>query len=124
MTAGQFLLRIDPVEAQEALARTRADVQDAQAELRDAERALVLGQDELPLRAHRRPCAIRHWPARLICRRAVSGQRQRSRMPNWPHRVRRRPRHHRGDRRGVAPGAAVGAPVSQGPHRQEGAMAC
>lgn len=47
VTAGQFLLRIDPVEAQEALARIRADVQDAQAELRDAERALVLGQDEL-----------------------------------------------------------------------------
>ena len=47
VTAGQFLLLIDPVEAQEALARTRADVQDAQAELRDAERALVLGQDEL-----------------------------------------------------------------------------
>ncbi|MDA1154706.1 MAG: efflux transporter periplasmic adaptor subunit [Proteobacteria bacterium] len=47
VTAGQFLLRIDPLEAQEALARIRADVQDAQAELRDAERALVLGQDEL-----------------------------------------------------------------------------
>lgn len=47
VTAGQFLLRIDPVEAQEALARIRVDVQDAQAELRDAERALVLGQDEL-----------------------------------------------------------------------------
>ncbi len=47
VTAGQFLLRIDPVEAQEALARIRADVQDAQAELRDAQRALDLGQDEL-----------------------------------------------------------------------------
>ncbi|WP_019953574.1 efflux RND transporter periplasmic adaptor subunit [Yoonia vestfoldensis] len=47
VTAGQLLLRIDPVEAQEALARIRADVQDAQAELRDAERALALGQDEL-----------------------------------------------------------------------------
>ncbi|WP_322890301.1 MULTISPECIES: efflux RND transporter periplasmic adaptor subunit [unclassified Yoonia] len=47
VTAGQLLLRIDPVEAQEALSRIRADVQDAQAELRDAERALELGQDEL-----------------------------------------------------------------------------
>ena len=47
VTAGQVLVRIDPVEAQAALSRTRADLQDAQAELRDAERALDLGQDEL-----------------------------------------------------------------------------
>jgi multidrug efflux pump subunit AcrA (membrane-fusion protein) len=47
VTEGQLLLRIDPVEAEEALARTRADVQDAEAELRDAQRALDLGQDEL-----------------------------------------------------------------------------
>ena len=47
VSAGQMLLRIDPVEAEAALARIRADVQDAQAELRDATRALALGQDEL-----------------------------------------------------------------------------
>jgi RND family efflux transporter MFP subunit len=45
--AGQVLLRIDPVEAEAALARARADLQDAEAELRDATRALDLGQDEL-----------------------------------------------------------------------------
>lgn len=44
---GQLLLRIDPVEAQAALDRVRADLQDAAAELRDAERALVLARDEL-----------------------------------------------------------------------------
>ncbi len=44
---GQLLLRIDPVEAQAARDRVRADLQDAQAELRDAERALLLAEDEL-----------------------------------------------------------------------------
>ncbi|MFO8127220.1 efflux RND transporter periplasmic adaptor subunit [Yoonia sp.] len=43
----QLLLRIDPVEAQAALDRVRADLQDAQAEVRDAERALILAEDEL-----------------------------------------------------------------------------
>ncbi len=47
VTAGQLLLRIDPVEAEAALDRVRADLQDAQAELRDADRALILAQDEL-----------------------------------------------------------------------------
>lgn len=47
VTAGQMLLRIDPVEAQAALARVRADLQDAQAEVRDADRALILAEDEL-----------------------------------------------------------------------------
>jgi RND family efflux transporter MFP subunit len=47
VTAGQVLLRIDPVPAQAALDRSRANLQDAQAELRDAERALALGRDEL-----------------------------------------------------------------------------
>jgi RND family efflux transporter MFP subunit len=47
VTAGQLLLRIDPVEAEAALASIRADLQDAQAELRDADRALILAQDEL-----------------------------------------------------------------------------
>lgn len=45
VTAGQFLLRIDPVEAEAVLARAQADLQDAEAELRDAERALALSQD-------------------------------------------------------------------------------
>lgn len=47
VTAGDLVLRLDPVEAQAALDRVRADVQDAQAELRDAERALGLAEDEL-----------------------------------------------------------------------------
>ncbi|MDX8350064.1 HlyD family efflux transporter periplasmic adaptor subunit [Cognatiyoonia sp. IB215446] len=47
VTQGQLLLRIDPVEAEAALDRTRADLQDAQAELRDAERSLLLERDEL-----------------------------------------------------------------------------
>ncbi|EAR49909.1 efflux transporter, RND family, MFP subunit [Oceanicola granulosus HTCC2516] len=47
VAAGELLLRIDPVEAEAALARAEADRQDAQAELRDARRALVLAEDEL-----------------------------------------------------------------------------
>ena len=47
VTEGQLLLRIDPVEAQAALDRVNADLQDAEAELRDAERALLLANDEL-----------------------------------------------------------------------------
>ena len=47
VTQGQFLLRLDPVEAQAALSQVSADLQDAEAELRDAERALVLANDEL-----------------------------------------------------------------------------
>ena len=44
---GEVLLRIDPVDAEAALARVRADIRDAEAELRDAERALDLARDEL-----------------------------------------------------------------------------
>lgn len=47
VTKGQLLLRIDPVDAQAARDRVRADLQDAEAELRDAERGLVLANDEL-----------------------------------------------------------------------------
>lgn len=47
VTTGQLLLRIDPVDAEAALTSIRADLQDAQAELRDADRALILAQDEL-----------------------------------------------------------------------------
>lgn len=47
VAAGELLLRINPVEAQAALDRVRADLQDAQFELRDAERALTLADDEL-----------------------------------------------------------------------------
>jgi membrane fusion protein, multidrug efflux system len=45
VTAGQFLLRIDPVEAEAILARAEADLQDAEAQLRDAERSLALSLD-------------------------------------------------------------------------------
>lgn len=45
--AGQVIAQIDPFEAQSALDRVSADLQDAEAELRDAERALALAGDEL-----------------------------------------------------------------------------
>ncbi|WP_299772728.1 HlyD family efflux transporter periplasmic adaptor subunit [uncultured Tateyamaria sp.] len=43
---GQVLVRIDPANAEAALARADADLMDAEAELRDADRALVLARDE------------------------------------------------------------------------------
>ncbi|WP_373355051.1 efflux RND transporter periplasmic adaptor subunit [Pseudoroseicyclus sp. CXY001] len=45
--AGELILRLDPVEAEAALARARADLADAEADARDAERALTLAADEL-----------------------------------------------------------------------------
>jgi len=45
--AGDLLFQVDPAEAQSALARKRADQGDAEAEARDADRALALAQDEL-----------------------------------------------------------------------------
>lgn len=45
--AGELLLQIDPIDAEAALARVRADMQDAEGEQRDAERAIVLALDEL-----------------------------------------------------------------------------
>jgi multidrug efflux pump subunit AcrA (membrane-fusion protein) len=45
--AGQDLMRIDPVDAQGALDRAQSDVLDAEAETRDAARALDLAGDEL-----------------------------------------------------------------------------
>lgn len=47
VSAGEVLLRIDPTDAQSVLDRAAVDLQDAEAELRDAGRALVLAQDEL-----------------------------------------------------------------------------
>lgn len=47
VTAGQLLLRIDPADAQSALDRAASDVADAEAEGRDAARALALARDEL-----------------------------------------------------------------------------
>ncbi|AVO38373.1 efflux RND transporter periplasmic adaptor subunit [Pukyongiella litopenaei] len=45
--AGEVLLRIDPADAQAALEGARADLMDAEAEERDAERSLALARDEL-----------------------------------------------------------------------------
>lgn len=45
--AGQVLLRIDPREAQSALEVAQSDLSEAEAEQRDAERALALAGDEL-----------------------------------------------------------------------------
>ncbi|MGP6087229.1 efflux RND transporter periplasmic adaptor subunit [Antarctobacter jejuensis] len=47
VTGGQFLARIDPADAQAALDRSESDLLDAQAEQREATRALVIAKDEL-----------------------------------------------------------------------------
>ncbi|UYV38249.1 efflux RND transporter periplasmic adaptor subunit [Rhodobacteraceae bacterium D3-12] len=47
VTAGQLLVRIDPADAQAALDRAASDVQDSEAEKRDAARALALARDEV-----------------------------------------------------------------------------
>ncbi len=47
VSEGDLLLAVDPTTAQAARDRTAADLQDAEAELRDAERGLLLAQDEL-----------------------------------------------------------------------------
>ncbi|MGO4915320.1 efflux RND transporter periplasmic adaptor subunit [Pseudogemmobacter sp. W21_MBD1_M6] len=46
---GQLLLRIDPADAQSALDTAQADLQEAEAELRDAVRGLELAKDETAL---------------------------------------------------------------------------
>lgn len=45
--AGQLLFRLDPAEVETALALARADMDRAQAELRDAERALLLAREDV-----------------------------------------------------------------------------
>lgn len=45
--AGEVLVQIDPADAQSALDRLESDLLDAQAEVRDAERSLMLARDEL-----------------------------------------------------------------------------
>lgn len=45
--AGDLLVQIDPTDAEAALARMQVNQQNAEAELRDADRALDLAQDEL-----------------------------------------------------------------------------
>jgi multidrug efflux pump subunit AcrA (membrane-fusion protein) len=47
VTEGQVLVRIDPTDAEAVLQRVQSDILDAEAEQREAERALVLAQDEL-----------------------------------------------------------------------------
>lgn len=44
--AGEVLIRVDPADAQSALARARADLADAKAEVVDAERGFALAIDE------------------------------------------------------------------------------
>ncbi|MEL6452234.1 MAG: HlyD family efflux transporter periplasmic adaptor subunit [Pseudomonadota bacterium] len=46
VSAGQVLARIDPADAQAAMERAEADLLDAVAEVRDAERGLALARDE------------------------------------------------------------------------------
>ncbi len=47
VAAGELLARIDPADAQSTLDRVRSDLLDAQAEQREAARAIILSQDEL-----------------------------------------------------------------------------
>lgn len=47
VTAGEMLVELDPADAQSALDRAKSDLLDAQFEERDAERSLLLAQDEL-----------------------------------------------------------------------------
>ncbi|TDE39870.1 efflux RND transporter periplasmic adaptor subunit [Antarcticimicrobium sediminis] len=47
VTAGQLLAQLDPADAQSTLDRAKSDLLDAEAEQRDAARALILAQDEL-----------------------------------------------------------------------------
>ncbi|MES0864591.1 HlyD family efflux transporter periplasmic adaptor subunit [Ruegeria sp. SCPT10] len=47
VTAGEILVELDPADTQSALDRAKSDLLDAQFEERDAERSLLLAQDEL-----------------------------------------------------------------------------
>lgn len=47
VTAGEVLVRLEPVDAQAAVQRAQNDLRDAQAEQRDAARSLELASDEL-----------------------------------------------------------------------------
>jgi len=47
VSAGNVLLRLDPADAQSALALAEADIREAMADQRDAEASLVLAEDEL-----------------------------------------------------------------------------
>lgn len=47
VAAGDLLLRVDPANAQSALDTARADLSEAEADLRDAERTIDLARDEL-----------------------------------------------------------------------------
>lgn len=47
VTEGQMLLRIDPTDAESVLQRVQSDILDAEAEKREAERAIILARDEL-----------------------------------------------------------------------------
>lgn len=47
VTEGEVLVRLDPTDAESVLQRVQSDIVDAQAEQREAERALILARDEL-----------------------------------------------------------------------------
>ncbi len=47
VTEGEVLIRIDPVNAQTALSRAKANLSDAQSEVRDSKRALSIAMDTL-----------------------------------------------------------------------------
>ena len=47
VSEGQLILKVDPTDAETALARVKVDLQDAQAELNDAQNALAISRDTL-----------------------------------------------------------------------------
>lgn len=47
VSAGQLLVQLDPTDAQSALTRAQVDLRDAEAEVRDATRALEIARDSL-----------------------------------------------------------------------------
>ncbi|MGR3804354.1 efflux RND transporter periplasmic adaptor subunit [Marinibacterium profundimaris] len=47
VTAGELLMQVDPADAEGALDRAQSDMLDAEAEVRDADRGLILARDEL-----------------------------------------------------------------------------
>ena len=59
VTAGQLLVRLDPADAEAAVARAQSDLDDALAEGRDAQRALDLARDELVAAAEQADLRVR-----------------------------------------------------------------
>jgi membrane fusion protein, multidrug efflux system len=88
--AGAALLRIDPADAQSALDTARAEVAEAEADLRDAERGLALARDELWRRRRRARCATAHSTGSAISKVGAWDRPRRWRRRSLPRRPRSR----------------------------------